>query len=587
MTDGKGLTGSTTTETTRSVAIALSIILVLAFALRVWGIWFGLPYIYHGDEGFEVRRALQLGTGSFNFDRTAKGGYFYVLFIEYGLLFLCLKILGVVESAKDFGQLYFRDPSSFYLVGRATTAAIGTLTVFITYLIAKKAYGIRAGIVAALFIAFNLLHVRLSHFITVDVPMTCLVMASLFYAVRMAQGDSRTNYWWAALFAGLAVSTKLPAIMMIVSLLTAHYFYVKTSGTGLRQLFLGRNLWIAITIFLVVYLLTNPGIVFNFGDVARGMLAKFGIGRGEVDAEMGIVVPLQEENLFFFYASHLIESMHLPLFIACIVGMGYALWKRSRADIVLTSFAIPYYLVVSSSTDPFYVGRYILPIIPVLTILGARLLNEIASAIGERYKAAPLALALILALPPAYSIALHDYKISQKDTRTYAKEWMERNVPNGATVFIEGLNGRVDRKTVPLRKSEEVIRQYLKQYRSTDPGKAKYFSAELGALTGYDGKTFNLVIVSNENLDDFTHYKDRGVEYFVTRPEVFLESWKKRASLFPQFLTDLKNDPDTRLVQSFKPDPTSVPGPLIEIYRVETNLPADNESQNEEKGDEK
>ncbi|MBK8973382.1 MAG: hypothetical protein IPM37_19225, partial [Hahellaceae bacterium] len=70
----------------------LCAIILLGFGLRVWGINFGLPFLYHADEGFEVNRALQLANGSFDFSRVAKGGYFYLLFAEFGFLFVFLKI---------------------------------------------------------------------------------------------------------------------------------------------------------------------------------------------------------------------------------------------------------------------------------------------------------------------------------------------------------------------------------------------------------------------------------------------------------------------------------------------------------------
>ncbi len=62
-----------------STAVLIAILLA-AFVLRVWGASFGLPFVYHPDEGFEVNRALQLGTGEFdfNFFRMVKGGYFYL-----------------------------------------------------------------------------------------------------------------------------------------------------------------------------------------------------------------------------------------------------------------------------------------------------------------------------------------------------------------------------------------------------------------------------------------------------------------------------------------------------------------------------
>ncbi len=73
---------------------ALFLVLGLACLLRLWGTWYGLPYSYYDDEYHEVMRALELGMGGFNFERTGKGGFYFLLFLEYGLYYVSLKAPG-------------------------------------------------------------------------------------------------------------------------------------------------------------------------------------------------------------------------------------------------------------------------------------------------------------------------------------------------------------------------------------------------------------------------------------------------------------------------------------------------------------
>ena len=85
---------------------ALWALIGCALLIRLWGVWYGLPFTYYNDEYHEVMRALQLGTGSFNFNRNGKGGLYLVLFIEYGFYFVILKLAGVVGTAQEFGKLF-------------------------------------------------------------------------------------------------------------------------------------------------------------------------------------------------------------------------------------------------------------------------------------------------------------------------------------------------------------------------------------------------------------------------------------------------------------------------------------------------
>jgi len=264
----------------RSPLSALMVtIIVVALALRLWGIWFGLPYLLHNDEGFEVIRALQLGNGDFDFSRIGKGGYFYVLFVEYGILFVIFNILGVVGSSNDFAQLFVSDPSMFYLTGRATTAVIGTATVFAVYRIGRLAYSERAAVFAAGFLSLNVLHATLSHYITVDVPMVFLATTSLYFAIKLALTGGAREYWSAALFAALATATKLPAIVLLLPLLIAHVYCVARSGGGAKALLSGRPLWQAAAIFVGAYVVLVPGLVVNFNIFTADLMETSQCGR--------------------------------------------------------------------------------------------------------------------------------------------------------------------------------------------------------------------------------------------------------------------------------------------------------------------
>jgi hypothetical protein len=130
----------------------LWLLIALAFLMRLWGIWYGLPFSYWTDEYHELMRAMQLGAGSFNFARSSKGGFYLLLFFEYGLYFVILKIAGVVESTRQFAELFARDPTAFYLIGRATAALLGTVTVLAVFWLCRLAFSTAAGLIAAVFL---------------------------------------------------------------------------------------------------------------------------------------------------------------------------------------------------------------------------------------------------------------------------------------------------------------------------------------------------------------------------------------------------------------------------------------------------
>ncbi len=97
----------------------LAFIIIAAALLRLWGINFGLPYLFHQDEPIVVNHALAYGTGDLN------PHFFvipplasYILFFFYSAYFVLLKISGVIADAGSFAVSFFKDPTPFYLIGR-------------------------------------------------------------------------------------------------------------------------------------------------------------------------------------------------------------------------------------------------------------------------------------------------------------------------------------------------------------------------------------------------------------------------------------------------------------------------------------
>ncbi len=542
-----------------------NIILLIIFVgliLRSWGVWFGLPYLYHEDESHEVIRAMQLGMGSFNFGRVSKGGYFYLIFFEYGIYFIILRLLGFFQSVTDFAYLFIKEPWSFYLIGRLTTALIGTLNVFIIYLIGKVSYSRRVGTIAAIFLALNFIHSQSSHYITVDVPMTCLATIALMYAVLICQSSEKKWYILGFLFAGLATITKAPAGVTIIPLLIAHFYNIKNNNASFRDIFFGNKIIIGITVFLLILFLGAPGYIINFKNIILGYMGLF-INTSDsfypniTDAHL-------PQNFFIYYLNVLKTSMGIPLLIISIFGFFYGLYRHKKEDMMFVVYVLIFYLMISLSKHPFlYAPHYVIPILPVLAILSSRVLEEVSLKISADWgKILSVIIACLFIIEPGYKIIRHNYLISQKDTRTFAKEWIEKNIPAGSKILIEGSRTKPKEGTVPLKNSRENLIKSVKRYKETEPGKAKYFELELKVLTGI---IYDLVIVGKDPpLKDPNYYKKIGIEYFIMRPEMYKRKWVE----FKYFLKKLKEDPNVKLIKKFENNPINRPGPTIEIYKI-------------------
>ncbi len=108
------------------------------------------------------------------------------------------------------------------LIGRMVTALCGALTILLIYLIGRDAYGRWAGLLAAAFLAFAVLHIQLCHYATVDLILSFWIVVAIFAFHRVALKPRLVYYLLGAVATGFAVGTKWSAVTLPGILLLAH-----------------------------------------------------------------------------------------------------------------------------------------------------------------------------------------------------------------------------------------------------------------------------------------------------------------------------------------------------------------------------
>ncbi|HNT36877.1 MAG TPA: glycosyltransferase family 39 protein, partial [bacterium] len=177
--------------------------LLLALALRLVGIWHGLPYAYQIDEKYVVNHAVGFGTGDLNPHNFHWPGttIMYLLFVEYGVLFVFGWLIRVFPSPESFAELFIINPTIFYLVGRVTIAFLGTANVFLGYEIGRRFYSAKVGYVAAFFMAVSSLLTGVDHMVLPDTLLVFLGLMTLLLSHGMMQKGDMKYY----LLSGLCI----------------------------------------------------------------------------------------------------------------------------------------------------------------------------------------------------------------------------------------------------------------------------------------------------------------------------------------------------------------------------------------------
>jgi 4-amino-4-deoxy-L-arabinose transferase-like glycosyltransferase len=169
--------------------LVLALILVAGFALRVWHIDYGLPFVYSIDEGSHfTSRAVEM------FWQDLDPGYYQnpaaYTYVIYALLRVMYGPLGFIFDLRfaNVTEQFDKNPTEIWIAARTLAAALCMGGVAATYWAARRLWGVREGLVAAALLAFAFLPVAYSRVAVSDVGALIGVALSLGFAVRAYEG---------------------------------------------------------------------------------------------------------------------------------------------------------------------------------------------------------------------------------------------------------------------------------------------------------------------------------------------------------------------------------------------------------------
>ncbi len=404
-------------------------ILVVAAYLRLKGMSWGLPYSYQNpDEKVVLLGAFRIARGHPNPE------FFYypsMLFNMIGAVTWAVSKFYAPHGVTLISPVTFvTDPTPYYLIGRAVVAVCGVASVYLVYRLGKEAFSRPVGLLAALFLAVEPLHVRYSHVAVTDVPATMFGLLALLLFVRAARRrEARTlllgrpgrrschrhqvqpRHARRARRDRLLVCLSRPARPR-----TGCAPWPSRSLRRVAAPMLARLSWSA-----------RPSRCST-----RGTSWATSYRQNHIVAHGWLGFENVHNGYWYNLSVNLAGSLGVVLLALGLAGIVLALVKRTRADLILVPYVIVYYLYVSSWHE--LMDRYLLPIVPLLIVLAVRA----CVALAARARGAP---------PRAWSWpsrrpccwgpsccrrgprSTTRARSSGTDVRTVAKAWIEQHLP--------------------------------------------------------------------------------------------------------------------------------------------------------------
>ncbi|MBM3944626.1 MAG: phospholipid carrier-dependent glycosyltransferase, partial [SAR202 cluster bacterium] len=417
--------------TPRRLALAaLFVIVSLALALRLYGVAWdeGYPYTPHPDERAILQHVAELSpppAGDLGQLLDVERSTWNPRWFPYGSLPLYL-LKGVQLG---YEKVTGEPLNDLRVAGRTISALADVVTLLTVYMLASRAFGRRAALIAAGLMSIAVLHIQLSHFYAVDTMMTMFAALTLFFLYRVAMRGRVRDSMLAGLCIGLGLATKTSLLPIFVAFGTAHIMrlllwvgkreeapeFPKRLETAIQGVILGFS------VCLVAFFIAEPYAVLDWETFGGDWVEQSEMVQRIRD------YPYTRQYIdtpFYWYQAQQFSSWGLgwPLGIAAWAGLAFAalrgmrrnhaisyallglllpaamlvMWHNSivlvpaglivgvalmatiplrrrdtRIDALILAWVIPYFLMVGAFEVKFM--RYMLPITPFLLLFAARL----------------------------------------------------------------------------------------------------------------------------------------------------------------------------------------------------------------------
>ena len=408
----------------------LILIIATAAILRLFPIWFGLPYGFaRPDEEVSTTVPTRMLEGTFNPQFFHWPSFTFDLFaILYGLASVPRRLI-TGEAALSYREKV--------IIGRVAVACFGTATVGIVYALGRRVANQATGLMAAAILAVALLHVRESHFAMADVLMTFWLTLSLVLLLRGIDDTAaeRALKWYAAsgFAGGLAASTKYNAAAVVVAMGAAQVVII---GRSLHRV-VSLRAWLPSIVFVAAcaagFLVATPYALLDY--------ANFRIGLQEISTHLsgGHGINLGRGWVYHFKYS-LPFGLGLTAFALSLIGIVPFIRRYPRYAWILGSFTVVVYAVIGSGYAVFF--RYILPIVPILCVsaaVGIEWLTKVLTIhVGLSRRAALTTLLVVTLTPGLIASVWLDLLLARTDTRVIAARWLVERLQPEDTLYDGG-----------------------------------------------------------------------------------------------------------------------------------------------------
>ena len=529
------------------------LIVLLAFVLRIWGSWYGLPGLFVGDEKSLVGGALKMIYQQNIFPVLEDSHVFRLLYYPtlipwiYLILFapytIFVYLMGNFASIAELRDFFIMDPSPFFLIARIINTFFATATVWLIYLITKKIFNYRTGIIAALLYAVSFLSIHQGHFSKHWNIAMFFALLSIYFAFSVLENNNKRNYVLAGLYAGLACFSNYLSVFYGIILVIVHFLFNPSSW---REKFFDKKLWFFVIVVLLIF---GFSVLVNPYDFTRIVFGEDSTATSNKSLASFLKVSFEVLKSLYYLATF--------IFILSILGFLILFFQDKKKFLVF--IFIPFSSVFLYYFLYHFEPRYVLFFLPILAIVAGFGLDQLIKFLKIRSNLLIGLIIFAIIFIPLKNAIVFDKILAQDDTRNLAKDWVENNIPIGSKIITNSWE-------FSLIRSQECINQQ-QQTNNMSLRSRDYVMMNHAFPDGYCVWPLDLIKVLPENVSEFEYYL---IDSFTGKRSAYLgKELIERGELIKEFKGSLF-DPSGQNINMFVHQRLKdrALGPDVNIYQL-------------------
>lgn len=308
--------------------------------------------------------------------------------------------------------------------GRLIASFFGFGSVILSYILGKKAFDKRVGLIWAFFMAVNWRLVLASHLDLPDIYNVFFLLLSMIFSLKITEKRNYKNYLLAGVFSGIAFSIKFQTFSFMC--LAVCYLYSVFKFKKIDWKFVLTS---AISAFIII-LLINPYHFIHWETTYEQIHAvanKYGVGKKKL-----YIYPI---SYLYYYA------VGIPAIWMSFLGILYTIYRKNyfRLILFMSPVMAGLYLFAYYSGGGFYT-RNLLTISAFLLLFSAIgfnfLIDLVQSIVKNKFITifVTVILILLISFDQIRGSTLIALSYTQKWNLDVLESWLDKNIPANAKI---------------------------------------------------------------------------------------------------------------------------------------------------------